>query len=805
MPEILSLLAAGEVGAFLGDMFSSLWGYFLVVVGFSLVIFVHELGHFVAAKLCDVRVDKFAIGFGKSLFSYRKGIGWRRGSTYDEYRARLVGYVLRERKADSQVDAPSMEKTEPTEEELGRAADALKLGETEYCLNWLPLGGYVRMLGQEDFAIDKSGELVVKENPRSFPHKSIGRRMTIVAAGVAMNLVFAAVVFMIVFMAGFQTVPAEVGWLLPGTPAEQAGLHMGDRILAINGERIADYQDLKLLVTLANPDVPLELTVERTDPSTGRAEEKTFALQPEKLEGQSTLMIGVGQPMTNTVGYVLADPNQSVEAQLLPGDEVLTVNGDKVANFYDLAFRLRQAEGAYCELQVRRPGAEAGEQSKEMKTARRARLAFYATGSTARESGHLLGFVPRRAVLDVVPGGRADQAGLRANDVIVRWGNQVSPTLAEILESVAASADRNIPVIVSRRRQDGLDDQISLNIRPRRKGIFRTGQPVIGLSPQAFVQENDNLVVADIVEKIDADISTPAAALKGIMPRGSRITRVDDQPVKDWYELVDRFIAMAGREAKLSWQFEQQPEQSRTIYIPKTLGTVFRFPPDGRVTRIDGNNSIMVKAGESNRLFSVSNWLGSRHLLKERIGQTIQVEYRGLNDPQVHVAEIQVEPEMLDTWVQRIEYEVSDLQGMPVVETMRETNPFKAIMIGVRKTYFFVRSVYVFGERMLIKRSVGFENVSGPVGILQMGSAAARHDFVVLLYFLALISANLAVINFLPLPIVDGGLFVFLIIEKIKGAPVSLGVQMATQMIGLVLIAGIFLFVTFNDIQRLFE
>lgn len=805
MPEILSMLAAGAVGAFLGDMFSSLWGYFLVVVGFSLVIFVHELGHFVAAKLCDVRVDKFAIGFGKSLFSYRKGIGWRRGSTYDEYRARLVERVSRERKADAQPDEALSATTEPTDEELARAADALKLGETEYCLNWLPLGGYVRMLGQEDFAIDKAGELVVKENPRSFPHKSIGRRMIIVAAGVAMNLVFAAVVFMIVFMAGFQTVPAEVGWLLPGTPAEQAGLHMGDRILAINGEKIADYQDLKLLVTLANPDAPLDVTVERTDPSTGRVEEKTFALQPEKLEGQSTLMIGVGQPMTNTVGQVLTDPNQPMDTQLKPGDEVLAVNGDKVTNFYDLAFRLRQAKGTYCQLRVRRPAAAPGEQAKDLTANRRSRLVFYSTGSMARESGHLLGLVPRRQLLEVEPGGRADQAGLRANDVIVRWGNQVSPTLAEILESVAVNADKDIPVVVLRRRDDGLDDQISLNVRPRRKGIFRTGRPVIGLSPQAIVQENDNLVVADIVEKIDTEISTPAAVLKGIMPRGSRITRVDDQPVKDWYELVDRFIALAGREVKLTWQFEQQPEQSRTIYIPRTLGTVFHFPPDGRVTRIDGKNNIMVKTGESSRLFSVSNWLGARHMLKECLGRTIEVEYRGLNDPEVHVAQVEVVPEMLDTWVQRIDYEVSDLLGMPVVETMRETNPFKAIMIGVRKTYFFVRSVYVFGERMLIKRSVGFENVSGPVGILQMGSAAARNDFVVLLYFLALISANLAVVNFLPLPIVDGGLFVFLIIEKIKGAPVSLGVQMATQMIGLVLIAGIFLFVTFNDIQRIFE
>jgi regulator of sigma E protease len=72
-----------------------------------------------------------------------------------------------------------------------------------------------------------------------------------------------------------------------------------------------------------------------------------------------------------------------------------------------------------------------------------------------------------------------------------------------------------------------------------------------------------------------------------------------------------------------------------------------------------------------------------------------------------------------------------------------------------------------------------------------------------LMYFLALISANLAVINFLPLPIVDGGLFVFLLIEKIKGSPISMKVQVATQLIGLVLIIGIFVVVTIQDVVKI--
>ena len=95
------------------------------------------------------------------------------------------------------------------------------------------------------------------------------------------------------------------------------------------------------------------------------------------------------------------------------------------------------------------------------------------------------------------------------------------------------------------------------------------------------------------------------------------------------------------------------------------------------------------------------------------------------------------------------------------------------------------------------------ESISGPLGIVHIGGRIARMGLVSFMFFMAIISANLAVINFLPLPIVDGGLMMFLIIEKIKGSPVSLRVQVATQVVGLFLIIGLFVFVTYNDALRL--
>src|SRR6185436_12410180 len=97
---------------------------------------------------------------------------------------------------------------------------------------------------------------------------------------------------------------------------------------------------------------------------------------------------------------------------------------------------------------------------------------------------------------------------------------------------------------------------------------------------------------------------------------------------------------------------------------------------------------------------------------------------------------------------------------------------------GIKKTWYYVEQVYVVGKRMLVTKSVSMDQVSGPVGIVKAGSQIAEQDFTKLLFFLGMISANLAVINFLPFPIVDGGLFVFLIIEKLKGGPLSLKFQM---------------------------
>jgi regulator of sigma E protease len=127
-----------------------------------------------------------------------------------------------------------------------------------------------------------------------------------------------------------------------------------------------------------------------------------------------------------------------------------------------------------------------------------------------------------------------------------------------------------------------------------------------------------------------------------------------------------------------------------------------------------------------------------------------------------------------------------------------------AFVMGCRKSAWFIIQTYVT-LKGLFARSLSLDAISGPVGIATMTYKAVEYSFVSFLYLLAFISANLAVINFLPIPVVDGGVFVLLIVEKIKGGPVSIRVQEIITYAGLIFIATVFLYLTYNDIINLFR
>ena len=187
-------------------MTGPLVSFLAFAVALGVLVFVHELGHFVVAKRLGILVQRFSIGFGPVILSHRKG-------------------------------------------------------ETEYALSAMPLGGYVKMLGEED----ENDPAVIAEPERAFSTQPARRRAAIVFAGPAMNFVFAFLVYAILFATVGAEVPsheARIGGVTSGMPAERAGLKPDDRILAVDDTPISTWDQLSQGV-LGSQGRRLRLTVER--------------------------------------------------------------------------------------------------------------------------------------------------------------------------------------------------------------------------------------------------------------------------------------------------------------------------------------------------------------------------------------------------------------------------------------------------------------------------------------------------------------------------------------------------------------
>ena len=289
-----------------------------LVVGFGFIIFVHELGHFLVAKWVGIRCTQFAIGFGHAMVCWRKGIGLHRGTTEKEFERRVNEYLdgrlqgkfaEQSNQPDSESDdagetpAGEDKKSKPkySSQQVDEAATKLGLGETEYRLNWMPLGGYVKMLGQED--MDPAAR---SDDPRSYNNKSVGARMAVISAGVVMNLIFGLLFFIIAFMAGVAFPPNIVGRVTPNGPAhkvfaighdkdkEYLGLRPGDKVIMIDDEPIEDFMDLQMAVGLSRGGTELKFTIVRKGQTLEYMIEPTEG--PKQIDGVQ--WVGIGRPVS---------------------------------------------------------------------------------------------------------------------------------------------------------------------------------------------------------------------------------------------------------------------------------------------------------------------------------------------------------------------------------------------------------------------------------------------------------------------------------------------------------------------------
>ena len=179
------------------------------------------------------------------------------------------------------------------------------------------------MLGQEDTAADKPSD-----NPRAFGNKPVWKRAIVIAAGVTMNIIAAAITFVIVFAHGVALPPAVVGDVVEGMPAFNAGIQPGDEIIGINDmQDDLSYTDLIITGAFADKGQKVPLTVRHLD---GTIE--TFGVEPEKNEKLGMRLFGINSATTLTIDQPI-DPEVTAELEKLglrPGDEIVALNGKDV-------------------------------------------------------------------------------------------------------------------------------------------------------------------------------------------------------------------------------------------------------------------------------------------------------------------------------------------------------------------------------------------------------------------------------------------------------------------------------------------
>lgn len=269
----------------------SLTNIIAVIITLGVIIFVHEAGHLLVAKVFDVRVLAFSLGFGKRLFGFRRG-------------------------------------------------------ETDYRVSAVPLGGYVRLGGENPDEIS--------DDPREFLNKPRWQRILVYIAGPLMNVILAIALIMGLFTAGtsvsldMDRIEPVIGLVLEGSPAAEAGIEEGDRLVALDGEPVGSWQDFIMTVSLA-PGRTFEVTGLRG------GERFTTELTPAKAQGMGGGEVGLLPHILPRVIQVL-DGGAAAEAGFQPGDELISIDGRPIAGQEDFVAHLESHPGEPVEVGIRRRG-----------------------------------------------------------------------------------------------------------------------------------------------------------------------------------------------------------------------------------------------------------------------------------------------------------------------------------------------------------------------------------------------------------------------------------------------------------------
>jgi regulator of sigma E protease len=677
----------------------------LVLLGFGTVILVHEFGHFIVAKLSDIKVEAFSIFMPPTLFGVQR--------KEEGLRIRILPDIFPKEKDEGDESKASDKGAESNEGALRITIKGEgKASETEYRMGLIPFGGFVKLLGQED-----TGPVKSSEDPRSFANKPKSTRAAVLAAGVVCNIISAVIIFMIVFLIGINLTPAVVGGVTADSPAALAGLRAGDEVISVAGKsEDLDFSNIGIAAALSGEDEKIPMRVRREDGT-----EKDLELVAELLPGGQMREFGIDIPLSLTVARLKEDDASELFSKtgFLAGDKIKSVDGREVQSFWELREAIQDSLLPEVELSVER----AGDQGETEVVASQIGLDLTFASSHNVESEnklyHIYSMVPRLrigVVSDRLTSGADDsESSLQSGDIILTIGDIENPTYSEMRSITEASEGQELPIQVLRSSASSAEKILTVMVTPKKPA--GSERVLIGIS---VVLDAEYPVVAKI---IDAE----GVPDKLDIPRGAAITAVDGEPVSNFYDIIREIKRYGGERITINWRVDEEMAGSVALNVDKNV------------------EGITVKSAFS--------------------------EFIPFDD---------------------------------LKRTYKAGGPIDAIVMGYRRTVMFVAQTYVTLRR-LIGGLVSPKHLMGPVGIITLSyRIVAEKPFVDYVYFLGLISAVIAVFNFLPLPPLDGGLVVLLLVEKIKGSALSERVQGIIAYVGWALILTLILYVTFNDIVRSF-
>jgi regulator of sigma E protease len=651
-----------------------------VAVGLGLVIFIHELGHFLMAKWNGVKVEKFSIGFGPTVLGFRRG-------------------------------------------------------ETDYVIAALPLGGFVKMLGEglED-------EQNKSTDPRAYPNKSVSARMAIISAGVVMNLFLAYFCFVYYYSYPHEEQPANLGIVAAGSPAYEAGLRAGDEIVAIDDRRDLGWNDLLQKVLFSSEGQVLHFQVKR--PGQDKLMDLDLVARREATGDRPTVgivysssleMVDLDPPagMAKPPKYapIEARERQSkvdvLVAAAPAGETTSPLSG---VDAYDrLLARYRDRPITH---QIeRRPILPSGEHGPRLD-----KFELTTPPTHFRTLGLRLTIDPINAVRrDSI----AEAAGFRKGDRILKVDGRADIDPIELPWICHDHAGKPMKFEVGRQAENGEYKVQTLTATPddtppRARLIF-ANEPVdlagLGLS----------YPIRTYVAAVEPNSDAERAKIKP----GDVITsmNVNLAPTKD--------------------------KNGKLVPDPKSPITL-EFK--------DGSTS----------------WFHAFAALQERPVVYVELFLNGSKKG------VTLVPKNHPTWYNPDRGILFQAQ----IRTVPGETLAQAVRSGYDQTIKNIGMVYAT-FRSLAQRRVSFKHVGGPIMIFEVGYGAAGSGLNVLVFFLGILSVNLAVLNFLPVPPLDGGQMVFLIAEKVRGRPLPDTAVLAGTYFGLFLVLCLMVFVTYQDIFRL--